>query len=73
MFKKHSFQVKMVKDKDAEEAPTQTLLDSLDLEKIDKTIRDYAMKAAVGFVLIYAAVRTIDTASEIAINISKPR
>lgn len=66
MFKNRSVQVRMVKDTAEQSAPT--LLTSVDFEKIDKTLREYTKKVAIGAVLVYAAVKTIDTASEIAVN-----
>jgi hypothetical protein len=69
MFRNRSFQVKMVKDATA--SATDSV--SLDYEKIDEIVREYTRNAAVGAVLLYAAFKTIYTASEIAINRSAPR
>jgi hypothetical protein len=71
MFKNHAFQVKMVKD--AKDTTPQTVLDSLDFATIDKIVKEYAKAAAVGFVVIYAALKTIDTVSQVAINMSNPK
>lgn len=70
MFKNRAFQVKMVKD----ESPTFTPITkqvNIDYELIDRKVREYAMKAAIGGVLVYAAIQSINTASTIAINKTK--
>lgn len=63
MFKNRSVQVKFVNDKDA--ATALPSLPTLDFETIDKTVKEYAKKAAIGAVLVYAAVRAIDTSMNI--------
>ncbi len=71
MFPKHSFQVKMVKDS-KETTPQPFQLTDINLAAIDKIVRRYSLAAAVGFVLIYASVKTIDTASEVIVNNTNP-
>jgi hypothetical protein len=72
MFKNRSFQVKMVKDaNDPAPAPT-TILSTIDFKALDRVLKDYAVKLAVGGVLVYAAVKTIDTASTVTVNLTNP-
>jgi len=71
MFKNRSLQVKMVKDETEPQSPT-SLLPALDYEKLDQLIRQYARAAAVGGVLIYAAVKAIDTTSTVIVNRTNP-
>jgi len=71
MFPRHSFQVKMVKDK-TETAPNPFQLSDIDFQAIDTIIRKYALATAIGVVLMYAAVKTIDTTSEVIVNNTNP-
>jgi predicted 3-demethylubiquinone-9 3-methyltransferase (glyoxalase superfamily) len=71
MLRNRSFQVKMVKDQ-PEMAPVPFQLADVDFQAIDKIVRKYAFAAAVGIVLMYAAVKTVDTASEVIVNNTNP-
>lgn len=71
MFKNRSLQVKMVNDK-TDPAITNALA-NIDFEQIDTIVRKYVKAAAIGGVLIYAAVKTIDTTSEVIVNIAPKR
>lgn len=64
MFKNRSVQVKLVNDKDV--AATLPTLPSVDFETIDKTVKEYAFKGAIGFVATYAAIVAINTLANIA-------
>lgn len=72
MFKTPAFRLQMVKpEKPSKKGDDTTEKDPLvDFEKIDEIIRARARGIAVGFVTVYAAVRVIDTACEIAVNAS---
>jgi hypothetical protein len=61
----------MVNDK-TDPAITNALA-NIDFEQIDTIVRKYVKAAAIGGVLIYAAVKTIDTTSEVIVNIAPKR
>lgn len=71
MFKNRSFQVKMVKDTEPIQQTTFKF-PTLPFKTIDKIVKDYAKGAAIGGVLIYAAIKTIDTASIVVVNNTNP-
>lgn len=68
MFRTRAIQFKVVKTPRNTTSADQPTHPAFDIDKIN----DLAMKSmrgvAIGFVGVYAAVRTIDTLSEIAIN-----
>lgn len=72
MFKNRSFQVKMVKDANKEQSTPESIFASLDFSAIDKIVKEYAKHIAIGGVLVYAAVKTVDTIGTIAVNYTNP-
>jgi hypothetical protein len=68
MFKNRSVQVKVVKDSPAaiSALPSETV--SAIIDRVENLFEKYAKRVAVGGVLVYAAVKTIDTTSQVVIN-----
>lgn len=61
--KNRSVQVKLVNDKT--EAAILPTLPAVDFETVDKTVKEYAFKGAIGLVAAYAAVVAINTLANI--------
>ena len=66
MFKKHSMQIKMVKD--PEPGVVETVFDT-DPEKINQIVRESVKTIAIGIVAVTGSLTVLKTASQIAINI----
>lgn len=72
MFNKRYIQVRMVKDPN-ELSSTPPPKPQFTVESVRDTIREEAGRLVLAGIGIYAAKVAIDTASEIAINMSRPQ
>lgn len=72
MFKKHALQVSVVKEPKKQDTASSTVVSHLHVEpeQISKIVTDQVMNAALVFMSVYAVKVTIDTCSQIAINLT---
>jgi hypothetical protein len=73
MFKNRALQVKVIKTQPKPTPPTLPERSIAHIEKLNDLAMKTAKSAAVGFVAVYAAVKVLNTASEIAVNAAPKR
>jgi hypothetical protein len=73
MFKKHALEVKMVKTPRVNTSTETTEPKLFDIDKANAIAMKSMQSLAIGFVGVYAAVKVLNTASEIAINAAPKR
>jgi len=66
MFKKHSMQIKMVKDQDSN---VPNAIFDVDPDKINQIVRESTKTVAIGIVAVAGSLTILKTASQIVINI----
>lgn len=68
MFKKHSIQVKFVKDADQPTVTEESTKPSIDFDEISRHAQELGKKFMVGTIIVMGAAATLATVSQIAVN-----
>lgn len=68
MFKKHSIQVKYVKDADQPFITEESIKPSIDFDEISRHAQELGKKLMVGTIIVMGAAAALATASQIAVN-----